>query len=165
MTVYRVLLLVAMLVSVPFAGAAQRGGIPFVGSPPACGEILALRAETQKRAQAIQQTVLRANEGSAPTQELCRLFGNFLAVETKLVNGLEEHGGTCGAPPDVLKRLKEGHLRTSQIANRLCEAAARGPRHAGPSRPANPSSGDMWPAGDYWRPGEFERLKGPPNLQ
>src|SRR5262249_51027954 len=119
---------------------------------------------TQKHAQAVQ----KVHERRAPAHEACGLFRNFLAAETKFVNALEEHGGTCGAPPEVLKQGRDGHARSSQLANRLCEAAALGARPAGPSlfdRPAGPSPGEMWPKGDFWRPGEFERLKGPLELR
>src|SRR5262249_10346786 len=131
-------------------------GRPPAGSPPACRELLALRDETQKHAQAIRPALQTANEHRASPQEACQLFWNFLAAETKLLNGLEEHGGTCGAPPELLKQMRNGHVSASRLATRLCA----GQRLF--DRPAGPSPGEIWPTGDFWRPGELERLKGFP---
>jgi hypothetical protein len=148
MTLYRALPLVAMLMAVPWAASAQFGGMPgmpggmtggvpggggFSGPPmappPGCQQLLALRDETQKHGMAIQ----KANERKASVQEACRLFKNFLAAETKFMKGIEENGRTCGVPPDLLKQIKESHTRAAQIGKDVCEAAAQGPRPAGPS--------------------------------
>ena len=164
MTVCRALPLVALLVALPCAATAQFGGMPGMpgsmpgpggfggapsgppsGPPPACQQLLAMRDEIQKHGMAIQ----KANERKAALPEACRLFKNYLAAETKFMKSLEENGRSCGAPPDVLKQVKEGHTKASQIGKEVCEAAAQGPRPAGPSLsdalgagPAVPSSPD-----------------------
>ena len=52
---------------------------------------------------------------------------------TKFVKGLEDHSATCGVPPDVIKQVKAGHSKATQTAKQVCDAAAQGPRPAGPS--------------------------------
>ena len=102
---------------------------PQAGPPPACRELLTLRDETQKHGMAIQ----KANERKANVQEACRLFKNFLAAEAKFVKGLEDNSRTCGVPPDAIKQAKESHAKAGQVGKQVCEAAAQGPRPAGPS--------------------------------
>jgi hypothetical protein len=84
----------------PDAAASSK---PPAALPPDCRELLALREETQRHEQAIQ----RATERRAPVQVACRLIREGVAVQTKFLKGLEEHGGTCGTPADELKLVKE----------------------------------------------------------
>src|SRR5262245_20752895 len=175
MTVYRALALVAVLVAPPIAASAQFGGMPGMpgspgpggfgapppqqGPPPQCQQLLTLRDETQKYGMAIQ----KANERKGTVQEACRLFKNYLAAEVKFMKGIEEHGRTCGVPPDVLKQVKDSHARASQIGKQVCEAAAQGPRPAGPSLSdalgTTPSLPDT-PTGSTKRGGAFDTLNG-----
>jgi hypothetical protein len=104
-------------------------GAPQQGPPPACQQLLNTRDEAQKHGQALQA----AGQKKASPEELCKLFKNFLASEIKMIKGLEEHGATCGAPPDVLKQVRANHSRASQVGKQVCEAAAQGPRPAAPS--------------------------------
>src|SRR5215813_253465 len=122
-----------------------RGGFggPQQGPPPACRELLTMRDEVQKHGTAIQT----ANERKATVQEACKLFKNFLSAEAKFIKSLEDNTRTCGVPPDAIKRAKEGHAKASQIGKGICDAAARGPRPAGPT-------------GDFWWLGESQRKSG-----
>ena len=148
MAVYRALPLVAVLVATPIAALAQFGGMPGMPGgmpggmpagpggfgqpqqpPAACQQLVALRDETQKAGLAIQ----KANEHKASVQDACKLFRTFLSAETRFMKGIEENGATCGAPPDLIKQVKEGHAKASQIAKQVCDAAAQGPRPTGPS--------------------------------
>ena len=129
MTVYRVLPLVAMLLTVPFATGAQFGQLPGVpgGGPPAaqaavCQRLMALRDETQKRALAIQT----ANELKA-SQEVCRLFKAFQAA-AQFIKEAEEYGLTCGAPPDFLKQVNDA----LQIGMDVCGLREPSPDHLFP---------------------------------
>jgi len=143
-TVYRALLFAAILVPAPFMAHAQFGGMPGMpgapgggfgapppqaGPPPACQQLLALRDETQKHGMAIQ----KANERKANVQDACKLFKSYLAAETKFIKGLEDNSRTCGVPPDAIKQVKEGHAKAAQVGKQVCDAAAQGPRPAGPS--------------------------------
>jgi len=176
MAIYRALL-VAMLVATPFAASAQFGGMPGMpgspgmpggfggpppqqqGPPPACQQLLALRDETQKYGMAIQ----KANERKATAQDACKLFRSYLSAELKFMKGIEEHSRTCGVPPEVLKQVKDSHAKASQIAKQVCDAAAQGPRPAGPSLSdalgTTPSLPDT-PTGSTKRGGAFDTLNG-----
>ena len=146
MTVGQVLALVAVLVGVPYQPAmAQFGGMPGMpGSqpmspggfgaapaapPPVCNELLAMRDQTQKYATAIGA----ANERKASAQEACGLFKTFLASEAKMIKGVEDNASRCGIPAEVPKQMKAGHAKASEIAKKVCEAAANPPRPPGPS--------------------------------
>jgi hypothetical protein len=124
--------------------AAQFGGMPGMpGSPgmspggfgapqqppPACQQLLANRDETAKHGQAIHA----AGQKKVPPEELCKLFKTFLSSEGKMLKGLEQNAATCGVPPEVLKQVKASHEKAAQVGKNICDAAAQGPRPAGPS--------------------------------
>jgi hypothetical protein len=97
--------------------------------PAACQQLLASRDEVGKHGKALQA----AGDKKAPPDEICKLFKAFLAAETKMLKGLQEHSATCGVPPEVLKQVKEGHGKASEVSKRVCEIAAQGGRPAGPT--------------------------------
>ena len=171
MTACRALPLVALIVIValPLEAGAQPGGVPGeghvgappTGMPPACQRLVAMRGEVQKHGQAIQ----KAHERKAPVQEACRLFKSYLSAEQKFLQGIEENARTCGVPPEVLKQVKESHAKASQIGKEVCEAAAQGPRPAGPSLSdalgTNPTLPSMTDGGSSKRGGTtFDTLNG-----
>ena len=172
--------LVLALAVVPLStAAAQFGGMPGMpGSPgmgagmpgapfgapsqppPACRELLALRDETQKHGQALQA----AGKKKVGPEELCKLFKAFLAAESKMAKGLEERSTICQVPAEVIKQVKASHARASQTGKQICEAAAQGPRPAGPSlsdalgtTPTVPDS-----SGPKRGAGTFDTLSGSP---
>jgi hypothetical protein len=104
-------------------------GAPQQAPPPACQQLLGYRDETAKHGQALQA----AGKKKAPPDEICKLFKVFIAAETKFVKGLEDHSATCGVPPEAIKQLKLGHSKAMQTAKSVCDAAAQGPRQAGPT--------------------------------
>ena len=128
--------LLVILAAMPYPVVAQFGGMPgmpgmgapgFGGPPaappPACQQLLAMRDETQKNANAIQ----KASEKKAGPDVACKLFRTFLAGEAKMIKAIETSAQVCGIPPDMPKQLKAGHAKAQQIAKQLCDAAARGP--------------------------------------
>jgi hypothetical protein len=164
MTLCRTLLFATVVVAAPFVahlGAhAQFGGMPGMpgsmpggtpggfgapppqaGPPPACRDLLALRDETHKHGTAIQ----KANEKKATVQEACKLFKTYLAAEAKFIKGLEDNSRTCGVPPDVIKQVKESHSKAGQVGKQVCDAAAQGPRPAGPSLSEALGAGPVMP--------------------
>jgi len=115
-------------------GASPGGASPFdaapqQGPPPACRQLMTYRDETQKHGQALQE----AGKKKLPPEEVCKLFKAFLAAESKMAKGLEDNSATCGVPPDVVKQVKLSHAKASQMGKQVCDAAAQGPRPAGPS--------------------------------
>src|SRR5215470_14112103 len=77
-------------------------------------------------------TLQAAGEKKAPPDELSKLFKAFLAAE-KMVEGVQENSATCGVPSEVLKQVKEGHGKATEVGKKVCDAAAQGPRPATPS--------------------------------
>jgi hypothetical protein len=155
MTFHRVLVLAAVL-ALPFVGpaAAQFGGYPAMPgasgepgipgtpgygppagqppTPPACQRLMALKEEAQKNGLAVQV----AGKRKATAQEVCRLFSTFATAETNFVRGLEENKAECGAPDEVVKRVKAESEQVAQIRKQVCEVAANGLRNTGPRLPA-----------------------------
>jgi hypothetical protein len=97
--------------------------------PPGCQQLLAAREELGKHGQALQT----AGQKKAPPEELCKLFKAFLSAESKMIRSLQDNSAACGVPPDVLKQVKEGHGKASDVGKKVCDAAALGARPAGPS--------------------------------
>ncbi len=135
MTIRRVLSVAAVLAATTGFAHAQFGGMPGMpgspapggfggspfggppaGPPPACQQLLSMRDETQKQAQAIQA----ANKRHASATEACKLFKTFLSTESKFMQSLEQNTATCGVPPDAIKQAHEGHEHASQIAKQVC---------------------------------------------
>jgi len=179
MTVSRTLLFATFVVAAPFAAYGQFGGMPGMpgapggmpgapgggggfggaqqGPPPACRELLAMRDEVQKHGTAIQ----KANEKKATVQEACKLFKNFLGAEAKFIKSLEDNTRTCGVPPDAIKQAKEGHSKASVIGKQVCDAAAQGPRPAGPSLSDALGAGPVMPESSKSSSGgAFDTLNG-----
>jgi len=181
MTVCRAFLLVATIVAFPLCqAAAQFGGIPGMpGSPgmpgmpgggmpgagfgapsappPGCQQLLTVRDETQKSASAINV----ASERKASPAEACKLFKVFLATENRMIKAVEDNGAQCGLPPDVSKQIKAGHAKAQQIANQVCDAAARGGLPAGPSLSDALGVTPTVPNATSKRGGTFDTLTGP----
>ena len=129
--------------------------------PAACQQLLTQRDETQKHGQALQA----AGQKKLPPEEVCKLFKAFLAAETKMIKGLEENSALCGVPADVIKQVKAGHGKASQVGKQVCEVAAQGPRPTGPSlsdalgtTPMVPDSSTATKRGQ----GTFDTLSGSP---
>jgi hypothetical protein len=104
-------------------------GAPQQAPPPACQQLLSYRDEAAKHGQALGA----AGKRKAPPEEACKLFKAFIAAETKFVKALEDNSVTCGVPPDAIKQVRLGHSKASETAKKVCDAAAQGPRQAGPS--------------------------------
>jgi hypothetical protein len=128
--------------------------------PAACQQLRTYRDETAKHGQALHN----AGQKKVPAEELCKLFKVFLAAEGKMVKGLEDNSATCGVPPEVLKQVKVSHSKAADVAKQVCDAAAAGPRPAGPSlsdalgtTPLVPDSSTATK-----KPGTFDTLTGSP---
>ncbi|HKA79424.1 MAG TPA: hypothetical protein VKD43_05285 [Xanthobacteraceae bacterium] len=148
-------LLLALAAMPPSLAAAQFGGAPGsppaleppVGAapatpPPACQQILRLREEVQKHAQALQA----AGKRKALPEELCELFKTYLAAESRMIAGLDEHWATCGVPSYVSERVKSLHQQASQVGKSMCEQAAAKPlRIDKPFRIEAPAPADVPP--------------------
>src|SRR5262249_39339618 len=96
-------------------------------------------------------TLQAAGKKKAPVdEELSKLFKAFLAAEGKMVEGVQENSATCGVSSEVLKQVKEGHGKATEVGKKVCDAAPQGPRPATPSLAdalgATPTVPDAWAA-------------------
>jgi hypothetical protein len=119
-----------------------------------------MRDDTQKHGKSLQAA---AKKKSGP-EELCKLFKTFLAAETKFIKGLEERTAVCGVPAEVIKQIKGNHAKASETGKKVCEAAAQGPRPAGPSLSDALGTTPMVPdaSGPRRGAGTFDTLSGSP---
>jgi hypothetical protein len=132
--------------------------------PPAvCQQLLSSRDEVGKTGQALQA----AGQRKAPPDEVCKLFKAFLAAETKMIKGLQEHSATCGVPSEVLKQVQDGHGKASEVSKKVCDAA-QAPRQAAPSLSDALGAGPMVPdASSATKKGQstFDTLTGSPLIR
>jgi hypothetical protein len=50
-----------------------------------------------------------------------------------MIKAIGENGARCGVPPEVPAQMKAGHVKAMAVTKQVCDAAAQGPRAAGPS--------------------------------
>ena len=112
------------------AAHAQFQSAPAQQQAPACAqEFFKLRDDAEKKATAIRT----AGERKAPPKEVCQLFTSFVASQTKLLKYTNDNNVWCGIPAQVVESLKQGIAKTSEIRNKVCQAAAAPPQQQGPS--------------------------------
>ena len=127
--------------------------------PPACQQLLSTRDDVAKAGQALQA----AGQRKAPADEVCKLFKAFLAAESKMIKGLQDHSSTCGVPSEVLKQVQDGHGKASEVSKKVCDAA-QAPRQAAPSLSDALGAGPMVPDASTAKKGQstFDTLTGSP---
>jgi hypothetical protein len=120
--------------SFPGAGAS-----PFAAPPTQSGpsdecmkDFLPLRQEAEKRGALLKA----AGEHHAGPDEACKLIGNFLQAETKMVKYVETNSARCGIPPQIGEQLRKGHVSTEAMKGRICGAAAQMQKQQGPTGPS-----------------------------
>jgi hypothetical protein len=125
--------------SFPGAGASAS---PFAAPPTQAGppdecmkEFLPLRQEAEKRGQALKA----AGEKHASPDVACKLIGNFIQAETKMMKYVEVNSARCGIPPQISEQLKKGHKGTEAMQERICNAANNVKNQA----PAGPSLSEL----------------------
>jgi hypothetical protein len=184
MPLSRAVPIVLALAVVPLGpAAAQFGGMPGMpgspgmspgmpGSPfgapqqppAACQELLTYRDEAGKHGQALQA----AGKKKVGPEQLCKLFKVFLAAEGKMLKALEERKSICGVPAEAIQQVKAGHSHASKIGKQVCDAAADGPRPAGPTLSevlgTTPVVPDASSAGKRGA-GTFDTLEGSPLMR
>ena len=123
----------ALPVAAALPAAAQFQPVPQKEPPPCIKEFLKLRADAEKKAEAIRA----AGKRKAPPQVACKLFNTFSAAESKMVKYADKNSVWCGIPAQVLTGMKKAHGKTVAMRSKICRIAA-----AGPPRPAGPSLSD-----------------------
>jgi hypothetical protein len=100
---------------------------PASGAPPLAGdpsdacmkEFVPLREEAVERAKLIKA----ASERHAPPDEACKLLGNFIQSEIKMIKYIETNSARCGIPPQIGDQLKAGHKNTETMQTKVCRVA------------------------------------------
>jgi len=97
------------------------GAVPFPAPPQSecMNEFLPLRQEAERRGQLIREASAR----HASAGEACKLIGNFLQAETKMVKYVQVKSAVCGISSNILDQLNTGHKRTVEMKTRICNTA------------------------------------------
>jgi hypothetical protein len=108
-------------------------GMQQQGPPPAqeacMQEFSKLREVAEKRALAIRA----ASERKVSAQEACGLFNVFSDAEVKMIKYAVDNTTRCNIPPEIVKNLRAGHAKSTEIRTKVCQAAAAPPRAPGPT--------------------------------
>jgi hypothetical protein len=99
-----------------------------------------LREEAEKRGKLIRA----ASERHARPDETCKLIGQYSQAELKMMKYIDANLAECGASPQIVEQLRNGHKNTETIQKKVCAVA----QQAKSREPAGPV-GDFWPAGDF----------------
>ena len=106
---------------------------PQASGPDECMQgFLPLRQEAEKRGKLIKA----ASDRHAPADEACKLIGNFVQSETKMLRYVETHAAKCGIPPQISDQLRTGHKNTEAMQQKICAVAQQQQQQQkGPSGP------------------------------
>jgi hypothetical protein len=120
-----------------FPGGAPGMGFPGAApppqrpqEPPCFKDFAPLRAEAEKRANAIKAGM----EKKLPREEICTLLKTFSAAEAKVVKFIVTNAQSCGIPPEAGAQMKANHGRTLRSQKQVCEGGGV----AGPQKPTGP---------------------------
>ena len=94
-----------------------------------------MRQEAEKRGAALRA----ASEKHAAPDVACKLIGNFMQAETKMLKYVEVNSARCGIPPQISDTLKKGHKNSEAMQEKICSAANNMKNQA----PAGPSLSEM----------------------
>ncbi|HZD91270.1 MAG TPA: hypothetical protein VE224_14305 [Pseudolabrys sp.] len=129
MSLRRALFIAAIMLPAGVAPAAAQFAPGAQQEPPCMKSFAALRDDAAKKAQAIRA----ANDHHADAKTACHLFGAFVTAEEKLIKYADANATWCGIPAQVIKQMKQAHVKTSQIRVKICQAAAAPPRPRAPT--------------------------------
>jgi hypothetical protein len=109
--------------SFPSGGASPFAAPPTQGGPSddCMKNFLPLRQEAEKRGQLLKT----ASEKHAGPDEACKLIGNFIQAEVKMIKYVDTNAARCGIPPQIGEQLKKGHANTEGMRTKICGAAAQ----------------------------------------
>ena len=82
-----------------------------------------LRDTAQKRAEAIRNASAR----KAQAKEACGLFVAFTDAEAKMIKFVGDNTARCGIPPEIVKNLKQGHVKSVSAACPSLPSSQRAP--------------------------------------
>jgi hypothetical protein len=94
-------------------------------------EFLPLREEAEKRGHALKA----ASDKHQGPDVACKLIGNFIQAEVKMMKYIETNSARCGIPPQISEQLKKGHKSSEAMQEKICSAAAN-MKNQGPAGPS-----------------------------
>jgi hypothetical protein len=125
-----------------FSGPPSGGAFSSVpsggfGGPPSgpseaqkvCLSFPQLREEVEKSAALIKA----AGDRKASREEVCPMFKNFAAKESKMVAFLSTNQKLCGVPLKIITQVKTNHANTVRIRNNVCSTGPVAGQAAGPT--------------------------------
>jgi hypothetical protein len=125
-----------------FPGSAPMASSPFAAPPTQSGavdecmkEFMPLRQEAEKRGALLKA----AGDKHAGADVACKLIGNFIQSELKMIKYVETNGPRCQIPPQIGDQLKNGHKGTEAMRAKICAAAEQAQKQA----PAGPSLSEV----------------------
>jgi hypothetical protein len=119
---------------------AQADGPPGA-PPPECQQLLNIRHDLEKHAQAIME----ANRQKASAMTACQLFKSYLAVDLRMIRAIDAIGAQCGWSSQIAQQYKESHTKATRLATYACADAGAF------------LDDKKRPVGDFWRPDELDR--------
>jgi hypothetical protein len=118
------------------------GSSPFAAPPTQAGppencmnEFMPLRQEAEKRGAALKA----ASDKHLGPDVACKLIGNFIQAEVKMMKYVETNSARCGIPPQIADQLKKGHKGSEGMQERICNAATQAQKQT----PVGPSLSDV----------------------
>lgn len=90
-----------------------------------------MRAEAERRGKLLKA----ASDRHAGPDEACKLMGNFIQAEVKMIKFVETNAARCEIPPQIDQQLKTGHKRSEEMLTKICNAAAN-MKNQGPAGPS-----------------------------
>ncbi|GGF60686.1 hypothetical protein GCM10007301_20540 [Azorhizobium oxalatiphilum] len=96
-------------------------------------DFMALRSDMDAKGKLLQA----AGKNKSGPQELCPLFRSYTTAEAKAAQYLKENKDWCQIPEETIKAALANNVKTAQLRDRVCQAAASG-AGAGGGGPAKP---------------------------
>jgi hypothetical protein len=104
----------------PLASLGASAAFPSGGQTDACMKGFApLRKEAEERGRLIKA----ASDRKAPSDEACKLIGNFGQAELEMIKYVEANSAKCGIPPRIADQLRNGHRNTEKMQKQVCAGA------------------------------------------
>ncbi|WP_051356829.1 hypothetical protein [Azorhizobium doebereinerae] len=102
-------------------------------------DFMALRADMEAKGKALQA----AGKAKVGPQELCPLFRNFTAAESKAAKYLQDNKDWCQIPPETVQSALANNQKTAALRDKVCQAAANGGEAGGGGAVKPPPQGSL----------------------
>jgi hypothetical protein len=101
----------------PIAGGARSGASASTWPPSTCvNDFRRLRDEVERRGHLVKA----ASDRHASADESCKLIGEFITAEVKMIRYLQARSAECGIRPNIMDQLNAGHRKSESMRTRIC---------------------------------------------